>query len=76
MRDRGATRALVLGVLALPFGILAPFAVLSGARSLYRIRASHGELAGSAAAAGGLVAGSIALASLIAGVVYWLVASS
>src|SRR3989440_12053190 len=38
MRDRAATRALVLGLLALPFGVFAPFAIWSGARSLRRIR--------------------------------------
>ena len=75
MRDRAATRALVLGLLALPFGIFAPFAIFSGARSLRRIRASNGELRGAAAATGGLVAGAIALATFLAGTLYWLVAS-
>ena len=75
MRDRAATRALVLGLLALPFGIFAPFAIFSGARSLRRIRASGGELRGAAAATGGLVAGAIALATFLAGTLYWLVAS-
>src|SRR5207253_3861218 len=42
MRDRAATRALVLGLLALPFGVFSPFAIWSGARSLRRIRASGG----------------------------------
>src|SRR5438093_508562 len=42
MRDRAATRALVLGLLALPFGVFAPFAIWSGARSVRRIRASRG----------------------------------
>jgi hypothetical protein len=41
MRDRSATRALVLGVLCLPFGILSPFAIWAGARSLQRIRRSN-----------------------------------
>lgn len=75
MRDRAATRALVLGLLALPFGVFAPFAIFSGARSLRRIRASRGELRGAAAATGGLVAGAIALATFLAGTLYWLVAS-
>ncbi len=44
MRDRGATRALVLGLLGMWFGVFAPFAIFAGARSLRRIRASHGEL--------------------------------
>ena len=75
MRDRAATRALVLGLLALWFGIVAPFAIFSGTRSLLRIRASHGELRGAAAATGGLVAGIIGLATIIAGVAYWILAS-
>jgi hypothetical protein len=75
VRDRAATRALVLGLLSLWFGILAPFAIFSATRSLRRIRASHGELRGAAAATGGLVAGLIALATIIAGVAYWFLAS-
>jgi hypothetical protein len=65
----------VLGLLALPFGIFAPFAIFSAARSLRRIRAANGELRGAAAATGGLVAGAIALATFLAGTLYWLVAS-
>lgn len=76
MRDRGATRALVLGLLALWFGIFAPFAILSGARSVRRIRASGGQLRGAAAATGGLIAGIIALATIIAGVAYWFLTSA
>ncbi len=75
MRDRAATRALVLGLLALPFGILAPFAIWSGARSLRRIRASGGMLRGATSATTGLVAGALSLATILAGVAYWLVAS-
>ena len=75
MRDRAANRALVLGLLALWFGVFAPFAIFSGARSLHRIRASNGELRGAAAATGGLVAGLIALAAIIAGAAYWFLAS-
>jgi hypothetical protein len=75
VRDRAAARALVLGLLALWFGILAPFAIVSAAGSLRRIHASHGELRGAGAATGGLVAGLIALATIIAGVAYWFLAS-
>ncbi len=75
MRDRAATRALVLGLLALPLGVLAPFAIWAGARSLRRIRASGGEVHGATAAATGLVAGLISLAFLIAGATYWFAAS-
>ena len=75
MRDRSATRALVLGLLSLPFGVFAPFAIWSGARSLRRIRASEGKLGGATAAVLGLAAGVIALAALFLGTIYWLLAS-
>jgi hypothetical protein len=75
MRDRAATRALVLGLLALWFGILSPFAIWSGVRSWRRIRASGGELTGTGSALGGIVAGVIALAVIVIGVSYWLVVS-
>ena len=75
MRDRAATRALVLGLLALPFGVFAPFAIWSGARSLRRIRASGGELRGGASAGGGLIARLIGLATFLIGTAYWLIAS-
>jgi len=75
MRDRAATRALFLGLLALPFGIFAPFAIYSGTRSLMRIHASDGELRGAARATAGLVAGLIALVTIVIGIGYWLLAS-
>jgi Domain of unknown function (DUF4190) len=75
MRDRSATRALVLGLLGLPFGVFAPFAIWSGTRSLLRIRASDGELRGTTSAATGLAAGLISLAFMIAGATYWFVVS-
>ena len=75
MRDRAASRALVLGLLALPFGVLAPFAIFSGTLSLLRIWASDGELRGTSSAAAGLVAGVVALATMLFGVGYWLLAS-
>jgi hypothetical protein len=75
MRDRGATWALVLGLLALPFGIFAPFAIWSGARAWRRIQASEGELGGATSALAGLVAGLVALAASLAGTIYWIAAS-
>ena len=75
MTDRAATRALVLGLLALPFGLLSPFAIWSGARSWLRIRASGGELRGAGRALGGLAAGLIGLATLLIGTIYWVLAS-
>jgi len=70
-RDRGATRALVLGLLGMWFGIFAPFAIWSGARSLLRIRASDGSLTGRASAGVGLVAGVVGLAVVFIGIAYW-----
>jgi hypothetical protein len=75
MRDRAATRALVLGLLAMWFGILAPFAIVSAVRSMRRIRASGGQLRGATSATAGLVAGGIGLATVIVGVGYWWIAS-
>ena len=75
MRDRAATRALVLGLVGLPFGVFAPFAVWTGARSLRRIRAAHGELTGDTSALLGLVSGLLGLVALIAGIIYWFLAS-
>ncbi len=74
MKDRGATRALVLGLLGLPFGVFAPFAVWTGVRSLRRIRAADGELTGGTSAAFGLVAGLLGVAALILGTAYWFLA--
>ena len=65
----------MLGLLALPFGIFAPFAIFSATRSLMRIRASGGELRGATRAAAGLVAGLLALATMVVGIGYWFLAS-
>jgi hypothetical protein len=65
----------VLGLLGLPFGIFAPFAVWSGVRSLRRIRAADGELGGETAAVVGVAAGLLGLAALVAGTAYWFLAS-
>jgi len=75
VRDRAATRALVLGLVALPFGVFAPFAIFSGARSLRRIRKSRGELRGRASATAGLIAGLVALVTMLVGIGYWVLAS-
>lgn len=75
MTDRAANRALVLGLLALPFGVFAPFAIWSGMRSLRRIGASDGELRGATRATAGLIAGLLGLVTFLAGTIYWLVAS-
>ena len=74
-RERSATRALVLGLLALPFGIFAPFAIWAGISSLRRIRASSGTLTGEASAAAGLAGGLMGLAVVIVGIAYWFLAS-
>jgi hypothetical protein len=75
MRDRSATRALVLGLLGLPFGVFAPFAVWSGIRSLRRIRTAHGELSGETSAWLGLAAGLLGVVALVMGTAYWFMAS-
>ena len=65
----------MLGLLSLPFGLFAPFAIWSGTRSLLRIRASEGELKGAPRAFAGLLAGVIGLLTLIGGTAYWFLAS-
>lgn len=76
MRDLDATRSVVLGVLGLFCGILAPFALLTGLNSLRRIRASRGTLSGENSAAFGLMAGIIGTLFLVGGTIYWLVLSA
>ena len=67
MRDRAATRALVLGLLALPFAVFAPFAIFTAARSLRR--------RWSVTAAAGLAAGIASLLTLLAVLAYWVLAT-
>ena len=74
-RERSATRALVLGLLALPFGIFAPFAIWAGLSSLRQIRASGGALSGRGSATAGLAGGLMGLAVVIIGTAYWFLSS-
>ncbi len=74
MRDRAATRSLVLGLLALPFGVFAPFAMWSAVRSLRRIRASDGKLQGTGSAVAGLAAGALGLVVIGTGIAHWVFA--
>ena len=75
MRDRAATWALVLGLLAMWFGIFAPPAIVIASRSLWRIRTSGGELRGTPSAVAGLAGGIIGSVVVVGGVAYWLLAS-
>lgn len=74
-RERLATWALVLGLLALPFGIFAPFAIWVGTRSLRRIHSSAGALTGEASAGVGIAGGLLGLTVLVFGSAYWVLAS-
>ena len=74
-RERSANRALVFGLLAMPFGIFAPFALWAGVGSLRQIRASAGELSGETSAHVGIVGGVLGLAVLALGTAYWFLAS-
>ena len=74
-RERSATQALVLGLLAMPFGIFAPFALWAGLASMRRIRLSGGALTGSASAAAGIAGGVLGLAILLFGTAYWFLSS-
>ena len=64
----------MLGLLALPFGIFAPFAIWAGFRSLRRIRASDGALSGEASAGVAIAGGLFGLAVLVFGTAYWFLA--
>jgi hypothetical protein len=70
-----ANRALVLGLLSLPFGVFAPFAIWAGVSSLRGIHKSNGMLPGETSATLGLAAGILGLAALILGTAYWFLAS-
>jgi hypothetical protein len=74
-RERSAGRALVLGLLAMPFGIFAPFALWSGVGALRRIRASDGALSGQFSAWVGVTGGVLGSAVLLVGTAYWFLAS-
>ena len=65
----------MLGLLGLPLGVFAPFAICTGARSLRRIRASNGELTGEWSAMLGLASGFVGFVSAGAGILYWFLAS-
>jgi hypothetical protein len=70
--ERRANRAFALGLLSLPLGLLGPFAVVSGWRSLQAMAASGGALTGEGRAVFGLVAGSLSTGFLILGVARFL----
>lgn len=74
-RERSATRALVLGLLSLLFGVLAPFAIWAGAASIRRIRTGPGNLTGEGSAWVGIAAGLLSLSVALLGIAYWLLAS-
>ena len=65
----------MLGLLSLPFGIFAPFAIWAGVGSLRRIRASAGELSGATSAGVGIVGGILGLTVVVLGTAYWFLAT-
>jgi hypothetical protein len=65
----------VLGLLAMPFGIFAPFALWAGLRSMRRIRLSEGSLTGSASAAVGIAGGVLGVGVIVFGTAYWFLSS-
>ncbi|HYM96375.1 MAG TPA: hypothetical protein VET26_03660 [Candidatus Sulfotelmatobacter sp.] len=74
-RDRSATPALVLGLLSLLFGVLAPFAIWSGIVCLHRIRSGPGNLTGENSAWVGLIAAMIGITFAAIGIVFWVLVS-
>ncbi len=65
----------MFGLLSLPFGVFAPFAIWAGVSSLRGIRRSSGALTGETSATFGLGAGILGVTALIVGVAYWFLAS-
>lgn len=72
VRERDATWAVVLGVLAMFLGILGPFALRTGLRSLSNINRSRGMLRGTGSALFGIVAGALATLFLVLGIAWFL----
>lgn len=70
--ERRANRAFALGLISLPLGLLGPFAIVSGWRSLRAMAASGGTLTGEGRAVFGLVAGSLSTGFLVLGVARFL----
>jgi hypothetical protein len=75
VREQDANWALVLGVLAMLLGILGPFAVRAGLRSLGAINRSHGRLRGTGSALFGVFAGAVSTLFLVFGVGWFLVSA-
>ena len=75
VRERRAALALVLGILGLVFGILAPFALVLGYRSLQAIHGSHEWLTGQWWALTGMLAGALGTIVMLVGIGYWLFAA-
>jgi hypothetical protein len=75
VREGRATAALVLGLLGLVFGVLAPFALVLGYRSLRAIQGSDEWLTGKRSALTGLLAGAVGTLVAVAGTGYWLCAA-
>jgi hypothetical protein len=63
-----ANRAFALGLASLLLGVLGPFALVSGWRSLRAIAASGGSLGGEGRAVFGLLTGSLSTVFLVVGV--------
>jgi len=72
VRERDATWSAVLGVLGLFCGVLGPFALRTGLRSLSNINHSRGVLRGSGSALFGIVAGAVATAFLVLGIAWFM----
>jgi hypothetical protein len=68
VRDSGANRALLLGVLSLLFGIFGPFAMWSSLSALRRMRDSRQPLRGEGRAQLGLVLGLVATVFMVVGI--------
>jgi hypothetical protein len=75
VREQDATWAAVLGVLSMFLGILGPFAVRAGLRSLRAINGSHGRLRGAGSALFGVFAGAVSTLFLVFGIGWFAVSA-
>jgi len=73
---RGAIWAAILGALSLVLGLLGPFAIRAGLRSLRAIGASGGQARGETLALFGLGAGVLSTLFLMAGLAYFVLAAA
>ena len=75
--DKGATTALVLGIVGIVCcGLMGPFAIWEGVKSRRRIRDANGALTGDGMALAGIILGSIAIAWMVIAIGFIMISAS